>query len=192
VIGPLVQGPRDEGRAARNALLALTAGALVGSIILGVALEGVALALPRAGQHATRLIFVSGAAMILLADVASRGRFSPLSWRRQTCAAWIHSRRYVVAPLAWGFDLGLGFSTFRISGIYWIGIAGCVLYSSTARIPMVMTGYAIGFSSAIALSVLVLRSRSTYTTSSLIDWSRRVRYGLAIATVLLIAAAVLG
>jgi hypothetical protein len=56
-------------------------------------------------------------------DVRRRRTFSRLSWQRQT------SRRIATdfgmgrAALAWGLDAGLGFSTYRVTAVYWLVVA---------------------------------------------------------------------
>jgi hypothetical protein len=182
VIGPLVQGPQQQSHKAVKAMIALTIGATLGALIVGIVLEGVSVALPRIPEHLSSVLLATGATLMLATDTLSRGRFSPWTWRRQTCAAWAQSRRHVLASLAWGLDLGLGFTTFRISSIYWIGISASVLFLSAASIPLVLVSYGLGLSCALALMLIALHAKSTYTTMSLMRWSRQLRYLLAVVT----------
>jgi hypothetical protein len=163
-----------------------TLGCLFGAVLIGVLLEGVATALPRLNVDASALLFASLSSVALAVDTAATGLVSPISWRRQTCAAWVQGQRYGLASFAWGVDLGVGFTTFRTSSIYWIGVLGCLLFVSAPSIPLVMVGYAVGLTAAIATIVFRLRVKKTYSPTALVRWSRPIRYCLCLVSAVLV------
>jgi hypothetical protein len=172
-----------------------TTGFLVGSVLgamaLGVGLEGVASLLPARSQHSSLIVFGVVSAPLLVADVRSRGAFSPIGWSRQTCASWVHARRYLLVSLAWGVDLGLGVTTFRVSSTYWIALLGCLLFVPPAAIPAILAIYAVILTASIAVTALRL-SRESCLSSSLTNVSRKARLvvaGLSLALIALMALA---
>src|SRR5205085_2457171 len=92
-------------------------GAVVGAALTGTligVLGGVAQSV--AGEGA-RAVAVGAAGLLLL--VVDLGLRTP-TLRRQTCSTWYRERGPGTTWPLWGFDLGLGFSTIRLSSLYWL------------------------------------------------------------------------
>lgn len=83
-----------------------------------------------------------------LGDVIRRRNYSRLSWQRQTpkrIATDLGMRR---AALAWGLDAGLGFTTYRVTSMYWLVVA----FALVGLAPWwIGTAYALGFLAPLAL-----------------------------------------
>ena len=156
VIGPLVKGKRElRGSVGSVALFGLgaVAGALItGSLIgvLGWALQSLA------GERTLALVVGAAGCGLLLIDVARR---TP-TLRRQTCSTWYRERGSRRAWALWGFDLGLGFSTIRLSSLYWLTALFVAAFVSPLLAPLVLAFYGLGLGAAFAAAVFA-QSRST-------------------------------
>jgi hypothetical protein len=159
VIGPLVQGTGQLRGSVRSvtvfALGAVVGAAATGSLI-GV-LGGAAQAL--AGEHVRAVAVGLAGCALLLADLGILGLRTP-TLRRQTCSTWYRERGARAAWPLWGFDLGLGFSTIRLSSLYWLMVLFVAAFVSPVLAPLVLVSYGLGLGVAFAAAVIA-QTRST-------------------------------
>jgi hypothetical protein len=152
VIGPLVQGKRElRGSVGSVSLFALgaiggaaTTGALIG--LLGAFVGG-------------RIPLIAVGAVgcaLLLVDLLLR---TP-TLRRQTCSTWYRDRGARSVWALWGYDLGLGFSTIRLSSLYWLMVLVVAAFVSPWFAPLVLAFYGLGLGVAFA-AALVAQAWST-------------------------------
>lgn len=157
VIGPLVQGKRElRGSIGSVALFAL--GAVGGAATTG-ALIGLLAAL--VGGRIPAIAVGAAGLLLLLVDLGLR---TP-TLRRQTCSTWYRQRGARSVWALWGFDLGLGFSTIRLSSLYWLTVLVVAAFVSPALAPLVLAFYGLGLGAAFA-AALVAQAWSTPTPSA--------------------------
>jgi hypothetical protein len=154
VIGPLVQGKR-ELRGSVSSVAIFSAGAILGAATTGVAIGVLGGALQSVADESTLAIVVglTGGAL-LLADLGVLGLRSP-TLRRQTCSTWYRERGSRQAWGFWGFDLGLGFSTIRLSSLYWFMAVFVAAFVSPTLAPLALACYGVGLGVAFATAVVV-------------------------------------
>jgi hypothetical protein len=152
VIGPLVQGKR-ELRGSVPSVAIFAAGAILGTAITGIALGVLGSVVQDITEDRTLAIVVGAAGCaLLLADVGLFGVRSP-TLRRQTCSTWYRERGARTAWALWGFDLGLGFSTIRLSSLYWLTALVVAAFVSPLLAPLVLAFYGLGLGVAFAGAV---------------------------------------
>jgi hypothetical protein len=150
VIGPLVRGKRELGDSVRPvgvfALGALAGAAVTGALValLATVFQGLA------GEDVRAIAVGVGGCLLLLVDVGLR---TP-TLRRQTCSTWYRERGAGFAWPLWGFDLGLGFSTIRLSSLYWLMVLFVAAFVSPVLAPIVLAFYGLGLGVAIAAAVV--------------------------------------
>ena len=164
VIGPRVRGTRQVrgsvGTVTVFALSAMVGAAITGSLI-GL-LGGAAQAL--AGEGTLAVAVGAAGCLLLLADLRMR---TP-TLRRQTCSTWYRERGAGTAWTLWGFDLGLGFSTIRLSSLYWLMVLFVVAFVPPVFAPLVLAFYGLGLGVALAGAVVAqTRSASSATSPGL-------------------------
>ena len=164
VIGPRVRGTRQVrgsvGTVTVFALSAIVGAAITGSLI-GL-LGGAAQAL--AGERTLAVAVGAAGCLLLLADLRMR---TP-TLRRQTCSTWYRERGAGTAWTLWGFDLGLGFSTIRLSSLYWLMVLFVVAFVPPVFAPLVLAFYGLGLGVALAGAVVAqTRSASSATSPGL-------------------------
>ena len=164
VIGPRVRGTRQVrgsvGTVTVFALSAMVGAAITGSLI-GL-LGGAAQAL--AGERTLAVAVGAAGCLLLLADLRMR---TP-TLRRQTCSTWYRERGAGTAWTLWGFDLGLGFSTIRLSSLYWLMVLFVVAFVTPVFAPLVLAFYGLGLGVALAGAVVAqTRSASSATSPGL-------------------------
>lgn len=164
VIGPRVRGTRQVrgsvGTVTVFALCAMVGAAITGSLI-GL-LGGAAQAL--AGERALAVAVGAVGCLLLLADLRMR---TP-TLRRQTCSTWYRERGAGTAWALWGFDLGLGFSTIRLSSLYWLMVLFVAAFVPPVFAPLVLAFYGLGLGVALAGAVVAqTRSASSATSPGL-------------------------
>lgn len=151
-MGPSVQGS-SISRAARIRLSATIATAFIAGATLFFALVHVlsrwsGLAEVSAGTRAG----AGAVGLLLLAalDVRARSRrtYCPVGPRRQTPKSLIHRRSPTFVAAAWGLDIGLAFTTIRVTALTWgaallaaLGLSGLfagLWYGLAFAIPFVL------------------------------------------------------
>jgi hypothetical protein len=150
VIGPRVRGTRQVrgsvGTVTVFALSAMVGAAITGSLI-GL-LGGAAQAL--AGERTLAVAVGAAGCVLLLADLRMR---TP-TLRRQTCSTWYRELGAGTAWAFWGFDLGLGWSTIRLSSLYWLMVLFVAAFVPPVFAPLVLAFYGLGLGVALAGAVL--------------------------------------
>jgi hypothetical protein len=158
VIGPLVQGKRELGGSARSVML-FALGAVAGAVTTGVVIGLLAGAVQGLAGEGVRAVAVGVAGcLLLLADLGSR---TP-TLRRQTSPTWYRRRGARAAWALWGFDLGLGFSTIRLSSLYWLVVLFVAAFVPPVLAPLVLAFYGLGLGIAFAAAVVA----QTWSTPS--------------------------
>jgi hypothetical protein len=161
VIGPRVRGTRQlrgsAGTVTVFALCAMVGAAITGSLIglLGGAVQSLA------GERTLAVAVGAAGCVLLLADLRMR---TP-TLRRQTCSTWYRERGAGTAWALWGFDLGLGFSTIRLSSLYWLMELFVAAFVSPVFAPLVFAFYGLGLGVALAGAV-VAQSRIASSATS--------------------------
>lgn len=144
-----------EARTALPTIVTYSAGSLAGAAMTGllIGLAGNALQSTLSPGGRAAVIAVS-ASLLLVADLRA-SLFKTPSLRRQTCSTWY--RRFGPARtfLIWGFDLGLGFSTIRVSSLFWVVALGVAAAVPADAAPAVMIAY--GLALPVSLLLLFLR-----------------------------------
>jgi len=150
VIGPRVRGTRQVrgsvGTVAIFTVCAMAGAAITGSVIglLGVAVQALA------GQRTLAAAVGTAGCVLLLADLRMR---TP-TLRRQTGSTWYRERGSRTAWALWGFDLGLGFSTIRLSSLYWLMVLFVAALVPPMLAPLVLAFYGLGLGVALAGAVV--------------------------------------
>jgi hypothetical protein len=159
VIGPLVKGKR-ELRGSVGSVTLFGLGAIAGALITG-SLIGVlgAAAQSFAGERTLALVVGAVGCVLLLVDLGTLGLRTP-TLRRQTCSTWYRELGAGKSWALWGFDLGLGFSTIRLSSLYWLTALIVAAFVSPLLAPVVLAFYGLGLGVAFAAAVFA-QSRST-------------------------------
>lgn len=125
VIKPLVKAA-DSGRALFLGLALFVLGTLVSAGLVGMVTGGigstVATVLP---SHAATVVLGALAVTLGVADLRLFRLRTP-GIRRQT-ASYLLRALGPLGWLVWGLDLGLGFSTVRMTSLYWYALAGVLL-----------------------------------------------------------------
>jgi hypothetical protein len=154
VIGPLVRGKRQLRGSVRSVAV-FGLGAVVGAAITGAVIGVVAAAAQGLAGDQVRAVTVGVAGcVLLLADLGFFGLRTP-TLRRQTCSTWYRELGPGTAWPLWGFDLGLGFSTIRLSSLYWLTVLFVAAFVSPVFAPLVLAFYALGLAVAFAAAVVV-------------------------------------
>jgi hypothetical protein len=136
-------------------------GAAITGSLIGL-LGGAAQAL--AGERTLAVAVGAAGCLLLLADLRMR---TP-TLRRQTCSTWYRERGAGTAWTLWGFDLGLGFSTIRLSSLYWLMVLFVVAFVPPVFAPLVLAFYGLGLGVALAGAVVAqTRSASSATSPGL-------------------------
>jgi hypothetical protein len=127
-------------------------GAAITGSLIGL-LGGAAQAL--AGERTLAVAVGAAGCVLLLADLRMR---TP-TLQRQTCSTWYRERGAGTAWALWGFDLGLGFSTIRLSSLYWLMVLFVAAFVPPVFAPLVLAFYGLGLGIALAGAV-VAQTRS--------------------------------
>jgi cytochrome c biogenesis protein CcdA len=148
---PLVK----EARTALPTMLTYSVGTLAGAAVTGILIGTAATGLQSALSPPERAALVAiGAALLLSADLRA-SLFQTPSLRRQTCSTWYRRFGPTKTFLIWGFDLGLGFSTIRVSSLFWVVALAMAAGAPPRAAPALMLAYGL----ALPVSVLVLFMR---------------------------------
>jgi hypothetical protein len=150
VIGPLVQGKRQL-RGSVGSVAAFALGAVAGAATTGVLVALLAAGVQSLADEGARAVAVgvAGCALLLI-DLGLR---TP-TVRRQTCSTWYRKRGPRFAWPVWGFDLGLGFSTIRLSSLYWLMVLFVAAFVPPVLVPLVLVFYGLGLGVVVAAAVV--------------------------------------
>jgi uncharacterized protein YacL len=161
VIGPRVRGTRQVrgsvGTVAVFTVCAMAGAAITGSLIglLGAAVQAFA------GRQTLAAAVGAVGCVLLLADLRMR---TP-TLRRQTRSTWYRRLGSRTAWALWGFDLGLGFSTIRLSSLYWLMVLFVAAFVPPVLAPFVLAFYGLGLGVAFAGAVVVQSQSASSDTS---------------------------
>jgi hypothetical protein len=162
VIGPLVQGKR-ELRGTGGPVAVFAVGAVVGATITGAVVGVLAAGFQALAGEGVRPVVVGVAGcLLLLVDLGLR---TP-TLRRQTCSTWYRERGPRFAWPLWGFDLGLGFSTIRLSSLYWLMVLFVAAFVSPAFAPLALAFYGLGLGAVVAAAVVAQAWSTPSATAS--------------------------
>jgi hypothetical protein len=151
VARPLVERERRRSGTAWIWIAAFVVGILFGAAGTGVALGVFAAMMPPLSLGALLGVGVG----LLVVDVTVSRQYSILSLPRQTCSLWFHRMSPGRTFLIWGADLGLGFSTFRVSALYWVVVAWTIATAQPLLAPVVMVAYAVGLMSSFGAATFI-------------------------------------
>ncbi len=156
---PLVQGHASPTKVIESAA-AFFAGAILSAGLVGTILTGIAIALhPLVTARVGWSVLAATAMVLALADVGI-GRLWTPSLRRQTNPLWWRTLGPPGVWFAWGLDLGSGFSTIRVTSLVWIVYVAILLILPPPWGIATMGLYAIGLSTAIAITAASIWSPS--------------------------------
>ena len=154
---PLVQGSSSRSELTQRlvVLSSMVAGLLLGSVVLGLLLATARYPLSALIGADTR----STAAALLIAGLglgdlwaAARRRLYPIGARRQTRQMLMFQSQARKVALTWGFDAGLGVTTYRVTSGIWV-LCSCALLSVVA--PWAVLVYSLGFCFGLLAVVLL-------------------------------------
>jgi hypothetical protein len=178
VMGPLVQGTRQlrgSFKSVAGFALGAVAGAAVTGALIGLLGAGVQ---ALAGDRVLAVAVGAAGCVLLLADLGVFGLRTP-TLRRQTSSTWYRERGARAVWAFWGFDLGLGFSTIRLSSLYWLMVLFVAAFVSPVLAPVALAFYGVGLGVAFAAAVVVqargMPSAATTPGLALLHAARRVR-----------------
>lgn len=150
---PLVQAAKKRGRSSLDLIGLFAIGAVMSASALGLllAIAGSQIR-PQLGDMATGIVLSSTALLLAAADLGIGSLRTP-SVRRQTSPLWL--RRYGTRRtfFLWGLDLGLGFTTIRVSSLYWLLCLSLFLVVPIALAPAVASLYGIALVSSLSASL---------------------------------------
>jgi hypothetical protein len=153
VIGPLVRGTRQP-RGSAGSVALFTLGAVVGASLTGVVLGVLGAGVQAlAGERALAVAVGAAGLLLLLADLGLFGLRTP-TLRRQTGSTWYRELGHRAAWALWGLDLGLGFSTIRLSSLYWFVVLFVVAFVPPPFAPLALAFYGLGLGVALAAAVV--------------------------------------
>lgn len=184
VTGPLVKGPSRNAMIGIESILALCGGCALGAIVAGLIFVPVASIQHTMSNQSALALFAAVGLLLMVVDLAWPGPLSVIGWSRQTCQAWTRSKHHNLANAAWGFDLGLGFTTFRVSSIYWLAVVAAVLLASAKAIPWLTLSYSAGLVAGIIAAVWANQHQKV---RALVDRSISIRRILGIVIPIIIA-----
>ena len=162
VIGPLVQGKRQL-RGSVGSVAVFAVGAVVGAATTGVLVALLAAGVQNLAGEGVRAVAVGAAdCVLLLIDIGLR---TP-TLRRQTCSTWYRERGPRFAWPLWGFDLGLGFSTIRLSSLYWLMVLFVAAFVSPVFAPLALAFYGLGLGVAVTAAVVTQAWSTPSATAS--------------------------
>lgn len=153
-IRPLVKAaPREHTDSA--AIVAFGVGALASASVVGSVL-GLLSWLLRLNQVERASLVAVPLVCVLLAVCDLWARTPTI--RRQTCSTWWYAPG-LASWVAWGLDLGLGFSTLRVTSLYWALIVTVMLLVPADAAPFVVAAYGLGLVLNVWLGTILVRDR---------------------------------
>lgn len=127
-------------------------GATASAAIVGLALGSIRV--PE--SHASVSAAASAGLTLALIDLTFGKTFT---LRRQTCPVWWRTRGPVFAAVAWGVDLGLGFTTIRVTSLYWFVLIVILLRASLVSGALILGLYGVGVMLGLWMGFFALNRR---------------------------------
>jgi hypothetical protein len=165
--------------------------------VLGATSVGVLMTIPswflqtHLPRPAAAILLVVIGLTLASCDLGVAGAKTP-SLKRQTCPLWPRRFGEKSAWVLWGFDLGLGISTIRVTSLYWMTLAMALLLAPAAMDPMILGSYGIAIAGTFAIATQVIYRSSPNTqvglqTLAIAPALRRASgYSLAVVSSLLL------
>lgn len=142
-------------------------GALVSAALVGTGLSVLGAAVRGEVDQGTRAALLAAAAAILgLSDLGIGGLRTP-SLRRQTSPVWLRRYSEPKTYLFWGLDLGLGFSTIRVTSLFWLAAVAIVLWVPLPVAPAVAALYGAALATVFAIALIRRRDDDARAASLL-------------------------
>ncbi|MQA86076.1 MAG: hypothetical protein GEV03_15960 [Streptosporangiales bacterium] len=168
VAGPML---RRTAGAGMRFLTGLTVGGVAAGLILAAPAYLLASAVEAAIPMQARLWLLSGVcALLAIADLANRTPHVS----RQVPQPLIHRLQPGPLGVAWGFDLGLLFTTQKVVSLIWVALAAVVLLDPVVA-AVAPVGIAVLASFAIATSTVRGTTRAEPTFRWERQWQTRTR-----------------
>lgn len=162
-----VSGPMHTFRrsAGRRFLTGLTVGSALGGVALSTVATGTGLAFQRIGIHADVKVAIVGtvAAVLGMADWSGH---TP-QWFRQVPQRFIHQLPPGTLGVVWGLDLGLVFTTKKVTSLWTIALLGLLVLRPTTLLVVIPLG-----STVTALAIVLWSYQIQSDTRRLTDPSR--------------------
>lgn len=109
-----------------------------------------------------------------LSDLRALGLRTP-SPHRQTSPVWLIRYGSSRTFFLWGLDLGAGFTTIRVTSLYWAAALATALLVPLAVAPAVMALYGVALTISLAVSLSVFRNSSDLDRPGFLALSLRRR-----------------
>jgi hypothetical protein len=172
VSGPMLAYSTARGR---RFMFGLTAGSLVGSALLAAVAVAAGFGLSKAGIPADfrRAALIALALTLGIADIANR---TPQLWR-QVPQQLVRMLSPGVLGVVWGIDLGLIFTTKKVTSLWWLAIIGLMLVKPELLIVTVPAGAVL---TALAIWAWSLRVKDN--TACMMKHQRRLITQLRMAS----------
>lgn len=132
-------------------------------------------------EPSVRLKIIILVALILAVGdlMATRSMFS-IGWPRQTDSRWRKQRGPAMASFLWGLDVGLGFTTVRVTVLFWVTLTIIIWSSSPLYGALVLSGYGLALVFDLFLGHRLILDRR-HAPPSALRFSYPVRRYAAIA-----------
>jgi cytochrome c biogenesis protein CcdA len=170
-------------------LITFPVGALTSATVLGATVAAIGrLAVPLSVTNNQRMLVIAAAAAVgVMTDSGLFGLNTP-TLRRQTSSVWLHRYGFERVGLLWGLDLGLGFTTIRVSSLFWVVLVGCFVAAAPVTGSAIMACYAAGLVIGIVSVGGLAELQSQYPSLDLLRHQALARRSL-IALMALVAIA---
>lgn len=110
------------------------------------------------GRGPTSIYILALYALFLAAREKGWIRFKLPQIRRQTEKTWAHDYGFVTAAMMWGFQLGLGITTYLTHGGFLLLLAASLAFGQPAYGALLITAYWLGRTISVWLAPLFWRS----------------------------------
>lgn len=154
-------------------------GTVIGSMTLGSTLGFLgSIVVPR--HEVDLAITIAGIAgsALALCDLGVGGASTP-TLRRQTQPMWWRVFGRVPAMFLWGLDLGLGFTTIRVSSLYWMVALIIVALASPLKGAAILSGYGFALALNLGLGTLMLEHKGDRSSVCVLRLHHSLKMGLA-------------
>lgn len=163
VAGPMLRHTASSGV---RFLAGLTAGGIAAGAVLAVPAYLLATAAQEVPEPARFWLLAGVCAALAVADLANR---TPHVWR-QVPQPLVHRLPPGSLGVAWGFDLGLLFTTQKVVSLIWVALAGTILLDPWTA---AMAPIGIALLACLAIATATLRSTPPGAADPDFRWERQ-------------------